>query len=132
MIGRRPCLHPANINMSATLTLFILANSASLLTVAAMGVLVILWSSIGLAREPSQPPCGKQSWKTARIDARAASVHVPPETNIPVSSLEIYVQTAGQEDFPGPYVLAEASASVDVVIFVCRRDNEGNEGKLIA
>lgn len=42
-------------------------------------------------------PCGKQSWKTARIVARAASLHCRLVTNILVSSLEIVVQTAGHE-----------------------------------
>lgn len=114
--------------MSAVPTLYFLAKAVSLFTVAVMGTLSFLASSTGLAREPSQPPAGKQSWKTARIDARASSVHPSPETNISVSSREIVVQTAGH--FPAVWsvlaLVAEASASV---VFVARSDNER---KLIA
>lgn len=119
-----PCLHPANMSMSATPTLYFTAKALSLLTVAVMGTLSFLASSIGLAREPSQPPCGKQSWKTARIDARASSVHCPPETNIPVSSREIVVQTAGH--FPA--LLSASALAADAsapVVFVARNDNDG-------
>jgi hypothetical protein len=53
-----------------------------------------LLNSAGRAREPSHPDRGKQSWKTARIAARAMSLH-PAKT--PESSFEICVHTAGQE-----------------------------------
>lgn len=40
-------------------------------------------------------PCGKQSWKTARIAARALSLHWRLVTKSFVSSPEMVVQTAG-------------------------------------
>lgn len=41
-----------------------------------------------------EPP---QSWKTARIAARASGLHCPLLRNFAVRSLEIWVQTAGHE-----------------------------------
>lgn len=50
--------------------------------------------SLARMREPSQAP-GKQSWKAARMAARAASVHSPFAENCWVRVADIWVQMAG-------------------------------------
>lgn len=96
----------ANWMRSATPTSFSFARFPRLPHSRSRPLFSKLEHSLARINEPSQAPL-KQSWKEARIAARAASVHWPSARNCAVRVVEISLQTAGHvaSSFFGPLLL---------------------------
>jgi hypothetical protein len=94
-------LPAANCNISATPTWCLFAKLPSIHTVGPIPSFSTLDSSPARKMEPLQLPSGKQSWKAARMAARASALQVLLDRKTVVSSAEMVVQTWGQdwEDF---------------------------------